>query len=345
MHSAQYSIPDIVRVDQVKPDELVVTTIGEFSGDPNSPEGMQYQHKVSAQDRDMYQMTFTPVAGNDSEAGDQSLQEYDNKSQGPVFTEPISQQSHVAGEWGPDPFAHDEQTQALMQRYDTMPPEQQRAMLTALTMRQNNMALQNARQRGWTEPPNMSVPRTQVTRDEDLPPNYNEPAPFLSKQVDEPQCTVCTSKHISSIMTSPTEYENECYKCGHTWTAAAEDTGTDADAEARAWLLNGGGDDDFFANFERIQGMERNKTGASRDIRNIAQSDQVYQQIKERLDMNKTAGKAFTQREQRDFIEERGEARNSDLLDLEGTHYEGEHPWDTKGNASNAPDDHLLFGL
>ncbi len=35
----------------------------------------------------------------------------------------------------------------------------------------------------------------------------------------------------------------------------------------------------------------------------------------------KLAGKDYTPREQRAFIEESGEARNLDRLDLEGTHY------------------------
>ncbi len=51
----------------------------------------------------------------------------------------------------------------------------------------------------------------------------------------------------------------------------------------------------------------------------------------------------FTPMEQRDFIDEAGIARNSDKLNLAGTHYETRY--NPKGNADNAPDDELIFGL
>lgn len=55
--------------------------------------------------------------------------------------------------------------------------------------------------------------------------------------------------------------------------------------------------------------------------------------LRERLLGSKEAGAKFSPVEQREFIDEQGMARNSDKLDLAGTHYETE------------VDDHFLFGL
>lgn len=51
--------------------------------------------------------------------------------------------------------------------------------------------------------------------------------------------------------------------------------------------------------------------------------------------ISKQAGKKYTPMEQREFIDEQGEARNSEKLDLKGTHYE----------ANNLSPDYFLFGL
>jgi hypothetical protein len=51
------------------------------------------------------------------------------------------------------------------------------------------------------------------------------------------------------------------------------------------------------------------------------------------------AGRNFSMREQADFIQEPGTARNSDKLDLSGTHYED------FGSGEEVPDDHLWLGL
>jgi hypothetical protein len=53
--------------------------------------------------------------------------------------------------------------------------------------------------------------------------------------------------------------------------------------------------------------------------------------------MDRTAGRQYTQWEQREFIDEDGNARNAEKLDLAGTHYEAAYDDD-------ATEDQFLFG-
>ncbi len=70
-------------------------------------------------------------------------------------------------------------------------------------------------------------------------------------------------------------------------------------------------------------------------------------------DLPKTAGAKFNPMQQREFIDEDGEARNLDRLDIEGTHYKVREANSVviagKGvrhaQPDMAPDDHLVFGL
>lgn len=353
MHSANYMVPDIVRVDQVKPDEITVTTIGEFQGDPNNQQkGMEYQHKVTAQTAKEYGVTFQPMDNNDSDAGDQSLQEYSDKSQGPVHTEPSAIQSSTQHEaYGGPMIDQDPRGQYQVgQTIEYVPAG------GGIGHRQHTESgtIVGFQSSGYTPGDPFVQNRfgqvKVVTRRDILPPGQQIMGAVEEVEEEEKptdRCPVCTSSHITSSMSSPTNEFHECYRCGNSWETrtASVEAGPDA---TRDWLMADDPDDDFFANFERFQAMEA-AGQQSRSISAIASNDARYQAIKQRLNENKAqrkeAGRNFSPREQRDFIDERGSARNSDLLDLEDTHYALKDDWETKGNAFNVPEEHLFMGL
>jgi ssDNA-binding Zn-finger/Zn-ribbon topoisomerase 1 len=320
MHSTNYAVPDLVRVDQVKPDEVVVSNIGQYEGDPNSPtdngEVAQYQHPIDKRTLDMYGITFVPKADNDSDAGEQHLDEYSDRGQAPVFTEPIQSSfqrfaplSEYDQYFGGEPGAAAKAKAAMVKQYGEKRGEE---VFYATVNKKKHSTVE-------------------------------EPEP-----VDDGRCPNCTSSHTSSIMSSPTTEYHDCYRCGNSWETRVADISVEDGADQRAWLMQDG-DDDFAANMERMLAMQQAEQGQqSRNLSQIASSDERYQTIKERLHENKMAreaGRAFSPREQRDFIEERGTARNSDLLDLEDTHYALKDSWDTSGDASRVRDADLFLGI
>jgi hypothetical protein len=272
MHSPAYTIPDIVRIDKVKPDALVVSTIGEFSNEGEQP--LEYQHEIPKEEADLQQLTFVPSDGSD-DPGNQSLEDYRQQdSQAPVNTEP---------------------TQAV----------------------------------GDGSEYHSSV-----------------------QESSEDLCPKCSSDHVTSSMSSATSSFHECFRCGHGWETREEDY-ADHNTAHRSWLMDesGPGGDDFFAEMQRHQAM-REAGMSSRSLADIASRDNRLQEIKGLLSANgeeralHTAGKKYTPSQQREFIDERGAARNADKLDLAGTHYEGSHRYiDEKANGSNVPTEHLFIGL
>ncbi len=61
MHNPSYQIPDIIRVERVKPDGLEVTLLGTYANDPNA---MQTQVHISKQDMETQGLSFAPLAQN-----------------------------------------------------------------------------------------------------------------------------------------------------------------------------------------------------------------------------------------------------------------------------------------
>jgi hypothetical protein len=167
-----------------------------------------------------------------------------------------------------------------------------------------------------------------------------------SVQVDDDVCPKCSSEHVTSSMSSSTTSFHECYRCGNAWETKEDDYSTDG-SKAAAWILEDGpGGDDFFAEMERVKAM-RESGATSRNLSDIASKDPRYAEIQERLNetaMQREAGKKFTPREQREFIDERGVARNADKLDLANTHYES-HRYLDKANGENVDDSHLFMGI
>lgn len=264
-------IPDMVRVDRIKPDGLELSIIGTFE---NS--GMGPIH-LSKREVDMQKLSFNPVAENADDRG-----------------EP--------------------------------PPGQQ-------------------------TPGNQQSP-TQTTDEYDnsnhLPAVSNVLAAVA--EIEPDCCPRCGSKSITSSMSSPETVLNECHniKCENVWEEKDDFPAFGINASARDWL-NESADDDFFENVERAQAMREADAGVStRDIRAVAAKDTRLQAIKEKLNdahNEKVAGRKFTPKEQKEFIDEEGTARNADLLDLTGTHYTTRYDYTGKANGENVPSEHLVLGL
>jgi DNA-directed RNA polymerase subunit M/transcription elongation factor TFIIS len=155
-------------------------------------------------------------------------------------------------------------------------------------------------------------------------PHIQQP---LSSVQDDDHCPKCANTRFSSEMSSPTTTFHECDKCAHVWETKEQDY-IDHNTANREWINEDSGPNDDF-DFDKVK-----STSVSRDIGEIA----------ERIPGGRTAGKNFTPREQREFIEEQGVARNADKLDLEDTHYARHRDLGYKVDGMNVPDSHLFMG-
>lgn len=168
-------------------------------------------------------------------------------------------------------------------------------------------------------------------------------------EMDEDTCHKCGSHDVQHTASSPTKQMHECWRCGSAWETDDDWQGRESSVDL-SWLYDSNSyGDDFFSEMERARAM-RQAGQSSRNIGDIAAKDPRLQAIRERLDANasvkdglRTAGRHFTPSEQRELINERGLARNADMLDLTGTHYELRDAH--SGNGQNVPDGHLIFGL
>lgn len=150
-------------------------------------------------------------------------------------------------------------------------------------------------------------------------PTPSVQTPMVQQHSHVNQCSHCgEAQGIVSSMSSPTTRYHECYRCGNGWETLEKEVESDRRLASREWL-NEDSDDGFWNGYDRIHAMET-AGKESRNLSDIAKRDPRNQEIKQIL-ASRTAGKKFSPSEQREFIEETGEARNSDLLDLEGTHY------------------------
>ena len=64
MVNPKYKIPDLVRIDAIKPSSLTVTTLGEYD---NQGGGLQYKHEIAKEDVDLEQITFHPADASDAD--------------------------------------------------------------------------------------------------------------------------------------------------------------------------------------------------------------------------------------------------------------------------------------
>lgn len=82
MHSDQYSIPDIVKIMAVKPEALVVQTVGDYTNNGTGP----VVHEISKQEADMDNLTFIPADNNTDQQPDPGTADASPASQ--INTEP-----------------------------------------------------------------------------------------------------------------------------------------------------------------------------------------------------------------------------------------------------------------
>jgi hypothetical protein len=318
-----------VQIVAIKPDALVVSTTGEYNNEDPGAEPLKYQHEVSLREAQMQQLEFIPSDGGD--AGEQSLDEYaDEPTVGPENTtpqppNPVSDQ-HIGSM---EKFAP-------MSEYDRYFGGEAGAAAKAKA----SMIKQYGEEKGeevFYATVNKKRKEKGETKDSAV-------------EIDDSHCPRCSGEHLASVMSSPTSSFHECFRCGHTWETKEEDY-TDENTAGRQWILDdsGPGGDDFFAEMERHKAR---RSQSSRNIADIAQRDPRLQAIKERLEENashREAGRRFTPREQREFIDEPGTARNTDKLDLGGTHYEVrsyiDRGYGRGADGENVRDEELFLGI
>lgn len=332
MHSEGYEIPDIIRVTAVKPNSIEVETIGEYS--PQSPDGqaqqpLSYKHEITKEEADLDGLSFVP---SDGQGPDQTQAPNTEVQPQPNVQQPALH-SHVAKISEYDKYFGDEKGSAAKAKknmIDEYGDERGEEVFYATV---------NAKKK--------QAATIEIERQNHIAENTSAHAP-VSRQPEEDVCPKCASMHVSSELSSATTSFHECFKCGHGWETKEEDFYVEG-AVDRDWVLSdsGPGGDDFFAEMERHKAM-RSAGQGSRNIHDIAVRDERSQAIKEMLDaeaMARTAGKKFTPREQREFIEEKGNARNAEKLELSGTHYVTRYDGTGKANGENVEDAHLFMGL
>lgn len=201
------------------------------------------------------------------------------------------------------------------------------------------------------------IPQSGPTTDQQSSsyPNDGTLSHVSSEDVDDitdSLCHKCGGNWIDHIASSPETTMHECARCGTVWETRDHNEGRQASVDLH-WLDEGpGGNDAFFADVERARHMS-GTSGSSRSLTAALAKDDRYQKVHDilsqnsqaRSEMKRTAGRHFTPSEQHELIRERGTARNSDLLDLEGTHYVTRYDASGKANGDNAPDEHLLLGF
>lgn len=343
MFTPGMSIPDRVRIDQKKPDELVYSTIGEFDPDPTNPttQPLTYQSRMSREDFQLRGYQFQK-AGDGSDAGKQNLDQYRDQSQAPVNTEPQPEpsaiQSHTKESYGGPMITEDPKGQFHVG---------QEVTYTALGGRPEQGTIVGFQPGAAIDPfVQNRFGQTKVISRQVISPA--DPLAMVAS-VQEDYCPKCASTELSTHMSSATREFHECYKCGHGWESKVEEYEAEG-GQRRAWIMDSGSeDDDFWNGFERAREMSDAGIG-SRSLAAAAARDNRASEIRDRLDANKAereahlAGRRFSPREQRAFVDEQGVARNADKLDLAGTHYEG-HRYVDKANGANVREEDLFLGF
>jgi ssDNA-binding Zn-finger/Zn-ribbon topoisomerase 1 len=267
MHNPNYPIPDVIKVQAVKPDAITVTMEGEYNApsDPQDANGPGYTHEIDRSELETQGLFFNPVQVDGSEEQSQDQTQQDGIGQ-TVNTEPVEQ-------------------------------------------------------------PHDSFP--------------------VHTHVEQPtdHCPKCSYNHVTSSYTSPETIRYECYRCANTWEIEDKDPGTEAGVDL-SWLKEDdspGGDIGFDPRALAMasNGKSRNIQDIARDPRAAAMRQKADAAKAERL---RLAGAKFSPSEQKQFIDEDGVARNSDLLNLEGTHYVSAFD-NSKARPDRVNDNYLGLGL
>lgn len=272
MINPSYSLPDLVRVERVKPDGIDVTLLGTFANDPSQhdPNSLTSSTPISKEDADLQQLSFEPV--------NQTADDQNNE-----------------------------------------PPP------------------------GSAAPGYAQVPPSGQTTDEQA---SSEPEMATHASVHDNDCPRCGHREFTSAMITPEATEHNCFRCGHDWVTEEAPMEYEAGVDL-SYIMEDEDAEDFS---QRSQEMAR--AGAqSRSLAEIAEKDDRLRATRAYLAREgverqaRIAGKHFTPREQRELIDEDGFARNSDMLDLEGTHYKVRDDYESKTNPERVRDADLFLGI
>lgn len=390
MHSPNYAVPDMVKVQQKKPDSIVVTMEGQYNA-PSDQQGggPEYPEEITLQQQQEQQLTFNPVQTGEGDQ-EQSQDQGDRDGIGQtVNTEPSRQSPEVPTHasvqkesWGGPMIQEDPQGQFHVGQQVEYQAYGGRPEIGFIVGFQPSAALDPFIKN--------RMGQTKVVSRQDISPEaiqiaagFQRFAPLseydqyfggesgaaakakaaMIKQYGEKKgeevfyatvnkkkgsaelptdhCPKCDYGHVTSNYNSATEIQYECFRCAHQWKIADIDEDSGLNPESRAWLEEDDGPGDF--NFDRVVGIESAKSGRGRNIRDIAKRDPRHAEIHERL--NKNAGAKFSPREQKEFIDEEGTARNADRLQLDGTHYVESAFDNSKARPDRVDDRYIGLGL
>lgn len=237
MHSPNYQIPDIVKIVSVKPDAIVVETVGEY--DPSDPEGagtLKYQHEITKDEADLDGLTF--VKGNTPGPEETPEHAQDDPSADNAFvnTQPeevpnVPRQLSSVQKFAP------------MSEYDKYFGGEAGAAEKAKA----SMIKEYGKEKG----------------EEVFYATVNK-----RKKSSSEFCPICEDdSNVMTRMASPTRIASDCYKCGHYWETEEEDY-IDHNTARREWIKSEDSNDDFWRNYENAR-----EGGASRNLSDIAARD------------------------------------------------------------------------
>lgn len=274
MHSDEYSIPDVIRVDQVKPGELVYTITGEYSE-------LEDQTTITPEEVEQRGIKFLPVEGEMP-----TEETFDSTEPTPAARVPIT--THVDVE-----LSDGRVVQANLINGKIVIPK---------------VAWQQVDDEILVADPGDRANGSTVVEVDNLTHHLDDgralPAEEVVPNKVEPPKEAAWLLEGTNVSAAPAPWETPLPDL----TGGSLEEIVAADEGERDWLV---------------------------------------------ADLPKTAGAKFSPGEQRKFIDEDGEARNLDRLDLEDTHYktrEGSVFVAGRGamrfaQPELAPDDHLVFGL
>lgn len=315
LHTKGVEIPDVVKVDRVKPDEIEITYEGEH--------GLSFRSSIPTQDAHLYGYTFTPYPGGASqyspeEQPDPNEGNDDNSGYAGDVEETDTSNTHqfmtnTAGSFGPEYDQHIQPGRDWLadNEWGNMEPEDFQQLPGSQVLNAINRyyhgGLNQFIQDGGQLPPTLDQGHTAAHpyADRQLAPGVNlHSEPYVIDPTNEwpNPCPNCGGRID----------RNRCTNCG---TMAPSGFGQiDADPDAH-----------FDPEAKEMMYDHVMQSSAPHNDPNL---DWL-------TEGTKLAGKKYTPMEQREFIDEQGVARNSDKMDLSNTHYES--------NAELTEDDFLFL--
>lgn len=281
MVNPSFALPDLVRIERVKPDGVDLTLLGTYANDPSQhdPSTLTSSTPLSRQEMEMQHISFEPVG--------QTADDQNNE-----------------------------------------PPP------------------------GSSAPGHEQVPPSGQTTDEQA---ASQPEMAAQSSVQDDDCPRCGHHEFTSSMITPEAKEHNCFRCGHDWVTEEKDDYSHLGVAQREEWTNSAADwlneDDNADDLTPRRAEMARAAVQSRNIGDIAERDERLRAVRDHLSHEKEAriqresGRHFTPREQRELIDEDGIARNSDMLELGGTHYKTRDDYESKTNPERVRDADLFLGI